>query len=222
MRTRSKAVSRRYLEQLCRHGFFHCDPHPGNVAVDSAYPGGRLIYYDFGMMETIEVDVKKGFVDLIYALYKNMPTLACDAFEAMGVLRPGLDRYSVERIAANYMNSFAATVDSKNTRGATGVADGSAQWETEMDEEERKRAMKARRAQIGKDLFATQAERPFVFPPKFTFVFRALSTIDGIGKSLDKGYDLSRLSQPYRPRRPRDSSLVDRGDAAAATPRIVL
>mgnify|MGYP001253664672 FL=1 len=68
---------------------------------------------------------------------------------------------------------------------------------TEMTEEEQKAARKARRAQIGKDLFATQAERPFVFPPKFTFVFRALSTIDGIGKSLDGGYDLSRLSQPY-------------------------
>ncbi len=165
--------------------------------MDDQIPGGRLIYYDFGMMETIERDVKAGFVDLVYSLYKNEPIIACDALETMGVLRPGLDRFSIERIAKNYLDSFCATVESKNAKGVTGIDEGAAKWETEMTEEEQKAARKERRAQIGKDLFATQAERPFVFPPKFTFVFRALSTIDGIGKSLDGGYDLSRLSQPY-------------------------
>ena len=192
----SQRLTTSYLEQLARHGFFHCDPHPGNVAVDEGCPGGRLIYYDFGMMESIEPDVKKGFVDLVYSLYKNQPITACDALEQMGVLRPGLDRYSIERIATNYVKSFASTVDSKNAGGVTGVNDG-AKWETEMSEEEERAARRERRAQIGKDLFATQAERPFVFPPKFTFIFRAITTIDGIGKSLDPGYDLTRLSAPY-------------------------
>ena len=193
----SERLTTSYLEQLCRHGFFHCDPHPGNVAVDTSYPGGRIIYYDFGMMESIEPTVKAGFVDLVYALYKNAPILACDALEQMGVLRPGLDRYSIERIATNYVNSFMSTVESKTAKGITGVDETAVKWETEMSFEEQRVARRARRAQIGKDLFATQADRPFVFPPKFTFIFRALSTIDGIGKSLDPGYDLTRLSAPY-------------------------
>ena len=66
-----------------------------------------------------------------------------------------------------------------------------------MSPEEKKAARRARRAKLGQDLFATQAERPFLFPPKFTFVFRAFSTIDGIGKALSEKYDLSRISQPY-------------------------
>merc|ERR1719387_2338929 len=71
-----------YLEQVCRHGFFHCDPHPGNLAVDNGYKGGRLIYYDFGMMEVMEAETKKGFVDLVFSIYENLPREACDALEA--------------------------------------------------------------------------------------------------------------------------------------------
>ena len=68
-----------------------------------------------------------------------------------------------------------------------------------MTEEEKKKSRRARRAKLGQDLFATQADKPFLLPPKWTFVFRAFSTIDGIGKGLHPGgYDLSRISQHAR------------------------
>ena len=67
-----------------------------------------------------------------------------------------------------------------------------------MTEEEKKKSRRARRAKLGQDLFATQDDKPFLLPPNWTFVFRAFSTIDGIGKGLHPGgYDLSRISQPY-------------------------
>jgi len=183
----AKTLTTSYLEQICRHGFFHCDPHPGNLAVDDGFPGGRLIYYDFGMMERVEVEVKRGFVDLIFSIYQNMPREACDALETMGVLRKGVDRFSIERIARNMLGSFQSTLASADNK-----------WENEMTPEEKRESRRNRRAQLGQDLFATQAERPFLFPPKFTFVFRAFSTIDGIGKTLTgPRYDLSRISQPY-------------------------
>jgi len=197
----SRELTSSYLEQVCRHGFFHCDPHPGNLAVDDGYPGGRLIYYDFGMMETVEERVKKGFVDLIFSIYENLPRGACDALEVMGVLRPGIDRFSIERIARDMLTTFQTTLASAEN-----------QWENQMTEEEKRAARRDRRARLGQDLFATQAERPFLFPPKFTFVFRAFSTIDGIGKSLDPAeFDLSRLSQPYL------RELADLRDGSTAT-----
>jgi len=182
----SNTLTTSYLEQLCRHGFFHCDPHPGNLAVDGGAPGGRLVYYDFGMMERVEPEVRKGFVDLIFSIYRTLPREACDALEVMGVLRPGIDRFSIERIATELLQTFASTLASAENK-----------WENQMSPEQKKASRRARRAKIGQDLFATQAERPFLFPPKFTFVFRAFTTIDGIGKSLDGRYDLARISQPY-------------------------
>lgn len=48
------------------------DPHPGNIAVDGAN-GGRLIYYDFGMMGTIPSDVRSGLLELFYGVYEKDP-----------------------------------------------------------------------------------------------------------------------------------------------------
>ncbi len=48
------------------------DPHPGNIAVD-AQNGGRLIYYDFGMMGAIPSDVRSGLLELFYGVYEKDP-----------------------------------------------------------------------------------------------------------------------------------------------------
>lgn len=53
------------------------------------------------------------------------------------------------------------------------------------------------RAQIGQDLFSGDASVPVQFPASFTFVFRAFTTLDGIGKTLDSGYDLTKIASPY-------------------------
>jgi len=163
------------------------------------------VYYDFGMMERVEPSVKKGFVDLVFSIYENLPREACDALEKMGVLRPGIDRFSIERIATDFLAVFQTTLAAADNK-----------WENEMSPDEKKASRRARRQRLGADLFATQADRPFLFPPKFTFVFRAFSTIDGIGKGLDPGrYDLSRISQPFL------RELVDLRDGSAAKTALI-
>ena len=55
-------------------------------------------------------------VDLVFSIYENLPREACDALEAMGVLRPGVDRYSIERIARNYLNTFQSTLSDADNK----------------------------------------------------------------------------------------------------------
>lgn len=56
------------LPQMLKTGFFHADPHPGNVAIDD---DGALIYYDFGMMGEIKGFTREKLMELFYAIYEK-------------------------------------------------------------------------------------------------------------------------------------------------------
>jgi ubiquinone biosynthesis protein len=67
-----------YFEQIFRHGFFHADPHPGNVLVDKQ---GRIALIDFGMTGTLNRNDKNAFRDFIVALTKGDLSLLVEAIE---------------------------------------------------------------------------------------------------------------------------------------------
>lgn len=54
--------------------------------------GGRLIFYDFGMMDEFKPSVRSGLVNLIFSTYENDPRAVCDALVEMGILKAGADR----------------------------------------------------------------------------------------------------------------------------------
>ena len=71
------------LQQLLEHGFFHADPHPGNLF---AMPDGRMAYIDFGMMDQLEETTKESLVDaLVHLVNKDYADLAVD-FVKLGFL----------------------------------------------------------------------------------------------------------------------------------------
>jgi predicted unusual protein kinase regulating ubiquinone biosynthesis (AarF/ABC1/UbiB family) len=73
------------LQQLLEHGFFHADPHPGNLF---AMPDGRMAYIDFGMMDQLEETTKETLVDaLVHVVNKDYSEFAEDLVN-LGFLTP--------------------------------------------------------------------------------------------------------------------------------------
>lgn len=76
------------LQQLLEFGFFHADPHPGNLF---ATPEGQMAYIDFGMMDQLDQDAKESLVDaIVHLINKDYQDLAND-FIKLGFLAPGTD-----------------------------------------------------------------------------------------------------------------------------------
>jgi len=76
------------LRQLLEHGFFHADPHPGNLF---AMADGRMAYIDFGMMDQLTEEAKETIASSVVQLInKDYEALAKD-FVKLGFLTPETD-----------------------------------------------------------------------------------------------------------------------------------
>lgn len=76
------------LQQLLEYGFFHADPHPGNLF---AMPDGRMAYIDFGMMDQLDELTKETLVDAIVHLVNKDYTDLAEDFVKLGFLTPDTD-----------------------------------------------------------------------------------------------------------------------------------
>ncbi|KAL0307899.1 UNVERIFIED_CONTAM: protein ACTIVITY OF BC1 COMPLEX kinase, chloroplastic [Sesamum calycinum] len=205
-----------YLEQILSHGFFHADPHPGNIAVDDVN-GGRLIFYDFGMMGSISPNIREGLLEVFYGVHEKDAEKVLQAMVRMGVLVPTGDMTAVRRTAQFFLNRICAvdfyyqwlmrTHDEDKEisfeerlaaqRREREVATAELGFKKPLTKEEKIEKKKQRLAAIGEDLLAIAADQPFRFPATFTFVVRAFSVLDGIGKGLDPRFDITEIAKPY-------------------------
>ncbi|CAA2993229.1 uncharacterized aarF domain-containing kinase At1g79600, chloroplastic [Olea europaea subsp. europaea] len=184
-----------YLEQILSHGFFHADPHPGNIAVDEVN-GGRLIFYDFGMMGSISSNIREGLLETFYGVYEKDADKVLQAMVQMGVLVPTGDMTAVRRTAQFFLNSFEERLAAQRREREMATA-AELGFKKPLSKEEKIEKKKQRLAAIGEDLLAIAADQPFRFPATFTFVVRAFSVLDGIGKGLNPRFDITEIAKPY-------------------------
>ncbi|KAL9270624.1 ACTIVITY OF BC1 COMPLEX KINASE 7, chloroplastic-like protein [Drosera capensis] len=118
---RSRIASRSieaYLIQILKTGFFHADPHPGNLAIDE---DEAIIYYDFGMMGEIKTFTRTRLLDLFYAVYEKDAKKVMNSLIDLGALQPTGDLSSVRRSVQFFLdNLLSQTPDQQQTLNAIG------------------------------------------------------------------------------------------------------
>lgn len=164
-----KAIARQgaqaYLHQLLNNGFFHADPHPGNIAVS---PEGALIFYDFGMMGRIKSNVREGLMETLFGIAQKDGDRVVKSLVDLGALAPVEDMGPVRRSVQYMLDNF-------------------------MDKPFENQSVAA----ISDDLYEIAYNQPFRFPATFTFVMRAFSTLEGVGKGLDPEFNFMEVAKPY-------------------------
>ena len=93
-----------YIQMMLVDGFFHADPHPGNVLVDAE---GRIVLLDFGVVIQVSRERRKVLVDTVFAAVQNEPAGVVDGFYALGLVDGEADRAQIERLV-NLLLDLAA------------------------------------------------------------------------------------------------------------------
>ncbi|KAJ4791863.1 Protein kinase superfamily protein [Rhynchospora pubera] len=107
-----------YLIQILKTGFFHADPHPGNLAIDK---DGSLIYYDFGMMGEIKSFTRERLLDLFYSVYEKDANKVIKSLIELEALQPTGDLSPVRRSVQFFLdNLLSQTPDQQQTLAAIG------------------------------------------------------------------------------------------------------
>ncbi len=154
-----------YLHQLLNNGFFHADPHPGNIAVSAE---GALIFYDFGMMGQIKTGVREQLMKTLFGIAQKDSTQVVQSLVDLGAIAPVDDMGPVRRSIQYMLDHF-------------------------MDKPFENQSVSA----ISEDLYEIAYNQPFRFPATFTFVMRAFSTLEGVGKGLDPDFSFMEVAKPF-------------------------
>jgi predicted unusual protein kinase regulating ubiquinone biosynthesis (AarF/ABC1/UbiB family) len=163
------------FDQLFVHGFFHADPHPGNIFVTPREDGEwAFTFVDFGMMGEVPDGLRRGLRQLLIAAASRNGKGMVDAIREVGVLLPSADTVELERAMTKLFARF----------GGMGFAELA-----EVDPRE----FRAFANEFG-DLVRTL---PFQLPENFILIIRAMSLTSGECSSLDPSFNIWDAVEPY-------------------------
>jgi predicted unusual protein kinase regulating ubiquinone biosynthesis (AarF/ABC1/UbiB family) len=156
-----------YLKQIMEDGFFHADPHPGNLLVKN---DGTIAYIDFGMVGYVSDPMKESMFKLALSIYLKDAGGIVEAFDDLGFLRKKADKALLSKNVKIILANFSDGGLNFNNLNNSGFLE---------------------------ELREFLYEQPFQIPSRTTFLGKAIMTVFSICKGLDDHFDMISLAKPY-------------------------
>jgi len=169
-----------YLEQIFEDGFFHADPHPGNLFVTPLHSPSqsemdwRLTFVDFGMVGTVPDDLRSGLRELLVGIGTRDASRVVRSYQTLGILLPGADLRLLEEAEAKMFDMF---------------------WGMSMSE--LRNVNHADMLQFGTQFRELMYEMPFQVPHNLLLLGRTVAILSGMCTGLDPNFNVWGQLSPY-------------------------
>ena len=169
----AKRTVNTYFYQFFEVGFFHADPHPGNIFVKKGPPdvGPIIEFVDFGMVGSLTKSMKKSLKDLFLSFVARDSHALVTALSHLGFIGEGANMASIERGISVMMEQYY------------GMTLGEAR---EVDIPE-----------VTEDVGKLMYGQPFQIPSQFAFIGRAIGTLIGVSTGLAPDFNFVDVATPY-------------------------
>ncbi len=172
----AKRTVQAYFYQFFEAGFFHADPHPGNIFVKPGSPGSQgsgpiIAFVDFGMVGTLSKSMKKAMKDLFLSFIARDSHSLVEALAKLGFIGEGANMVAIERGMAMMMEQYF------------GLTLGEAR---DLDIPE-----------VSQDVERLLYGQPFQIPAQFAFTGRAIGTLVGVATGLSPEFSFVDVATPY-------------------------
>lgn len=160
-----KLIARTYLKQLLEDGYFHADPHPGNLRIMF---DGRLAFFDFGMVGRISPKLQSMMIDAFFHIIERdvrgltQDLINLDFLDSS--IDPNVIRPVVEKLFSDYLNLKLGDIRFKD---------------------------------LTYELAEVIYEYPFRIPAHFTYIMKAIMTLEGMGIRMDPNFSFFDVAKPY-------------------------
>ena len=169
----AKRTVNAYFRQFFDEGFFHADPHPGNIFVQKGNDtyGPVITFIDFGMVGTLSRSMKKSMRAIFLAFLTRDPHALVGALSQLGFIGEGANMPAIEKAVGIMLDQYL------------GMTLG------EMREVDIPEA--------GKEIENLLYGQPFQLPAQFAFTGRAVSTLVGVSTGLAPYFNFVDVATPY-------------------------
>ncbi len=171
----AKRTVNAYFYQFFVEGFFHADPHPGNIFVKKGVmtaDGGPVIaFIDFGMVGSLTKSMKQSLKELFVSFLSRNSRALVNALVKLGFVGQGANMIAIERGMSMMMEQYY------------GMSLGAVR---ELDIPE-----------VAQDVERLLYGQPFQIPAQFAFTGRAISTLGGVSTGLAPDFNFVEVATPY-------------------------